>query len=203
MPTDQRKQRIHEVLSARQPDLTVVLDRVHKPHNLSAIMRTCDAVGVTQVHAVPISGDPLEIHRKASAGVGKWVDVVTHDSLDGAIRFLRAQGFSLWAAHPIDDAVAHTDVDYTQPSAIVMGSELAGLDSASLGLFDGSIAIPMHGMGQSLNVSVAAALILFEAERQRREQGLYDAPRLSPHQFASLTTKWHENPNPWAPGGDS
>jgi tRNA (guanosine-2'-O-)-methyltransferase len=177
------------VLDRRQPDLTVVMDRVHKPHNLSAIVRSCDAVGVLEAHAVP-AGEPLEIPAASSAGSSKWVRVTRHRDILAAIRALRAAGHRLYAAHPTAGARDFRAPDYTQPTAFVLGSELHGLGDEALALADEAIVIPMYGMVRSLNVSVATALLLFEAQRQRQAAGMYATSRLDPAAEPALLFEW-------------
>jgi len=170
--TDRRRQKVDSVLAQRQPDLTVLAERLHKPRNFSAIVRTCDAVGINEVHAVP-GGDGLSIHWKTSQGAEKWVRVKRHASLAAACTHLRGRGFRLVAAHLDEAAMDYRDVDYTVPTALLVGTELFGVSSAGLAQSDLRVTIPMKGMTQSLNVSVACAIVLYEAMRQRDAAGLY------------------------------
>lgn len=189
MSTPRRFQRVREVLDRRQPDLTVLLEDVQVPRNLAAILRSCDAVGVFGAHAV-WPGGRLKISRPASGGNRKWLPVHKHKTLDAALAHLRERGFRVLAAHPSPAAVPFREVDYTLPTALLLGNEDNGLTPAALEKADGLVAIPMEGMGTSLNVSVAAALFLFEAQRQRRAAGLYDAPRLDPETYARTLFEW-------------
>ncbi|MCS7226490.1 MAG: tRNA (guanosine(18)-2'-O)-methyltransferase TrmH [Gloeomargarita sp. SKYB31] len=187
--TERRWQRMLEVLSRRQPDLTVLAEAVHKPHNLSAILRSCDAVGIGRVHAVnPTGGVPT--YNETSASAEKWVELVVHPTLEKAFAYLRAQPMRLLAAHLSATAVDYREVDYTQPTCIIVGNEKSGVSAEAAALADQHIVIPMLGMVQSLNVSVATAVILFEAQRQRLQAGLYDQPRLTPEQMARQAFTW-------------
>jgi tRNA (guanosine-2'-O-)-methyltransferase len=177
------------VLDRRQPDLTVLMDRVHKPHNLSAILRNCDAVGVLEAHAVPPEG-PLEIPAVSSAGTSRWVTVHRHRSAAAAVANLRSEGFAVIAAHPVAHARDYRDLDLTRPVAFLVGSELRGLSDEGLRLADEFAVIPMVGMVRSLNVSVATSLLLFEALRQRQAAGMYDRPRLEPARYEKLLFEW-------------
>lgn len=177
------------MLSARQPDLTVLMERVNKPHNFSAILRNCDAVGVLEAHAVLPENEP-EIHLGVSAGAARWVPVRTHADTEAAVAHLREAGFRVLAAHLSDEAVDYRDVDYTRPTALMMGAELYGVTPAGLEAADAHVVIPMRGFVQSLNVSVATALLLFEAQRQRAAAGMYDAPRLPPDAFRRRLFEW-------------
>ena len=187
--TARRMERMRRALERRQPDLAVLMDQVHKPHNLGAVLRTCDGVGVATVHAVTRRGEPSP-RRAASSGVGQWVDVRTHPDIPAAMAELREQGFSVYAAHLSDEAVDFRSVDYTRPSAILLGAEKHGVGLEAAALADRHITIPMHGLGASLNVSVAAAVILYEAERQRAAAGLYDRPRLADETIRRKLFEW-------------
>ncbi|HFD7740532.1 MULTISPECIES: tRNA (guanosine(18)-2'-O)-methyltransferase TrmH [Serratia] len=168
----ERYARICEMLATRQPDLTVCLEQVHKPHNVSAIIRTADAVGVHQVHAVwPTTR--MRTLVSSAAGSNSWVSVKTHRSIGNAVGHLKAQGMQILATNLSARAVDFREVDYTRPTCVLLGQEKTGITEEALALADQDIVIPMIGMVQSLNVSVASALILYEAQRQRQNAGLY------------------------------
>lgn len=174
--TPERFQRLRQILDRRQPDLTVLMDRLEKPHNFSAVLRTCDAVGILRAHLV--SDDAFRPRRTAAGGVGRYVRVSRHPTATAALRRLEDDGFTIVAAHPSPGAADFRDVDYTRPTALLLGTEQDGLSHEALDGADQRVAIPMLGAVTSLNVSVAAAVILFEAQRQRTAAGLYDRPRL-------------------------
>lgn len=173
--TQARVARIREVASRRQHDLTVFMERVHKPHNVAAIIRTCDAVGIATTHAVP-GDEGISRSNHIAQGAQRWVHLNRHDNTTAGLSALKAKGFALYAAHFDETAVDFRDIDFTQPSAIVLGTEKFGVSDEALELCDQSIIIPMLGMTQSLNVSVATAVILYEAQRQRAQSGKYDNP---------------------------
>ncbi|MGF1706199.1 tRNA (guanosine(18)-2'-O)-methyltransferase TrmH [Enterovibrio baiacu] len=175
--TPERFARIHEVLATRQPDLTVCMEEVHKPNNISAIIRTADAVGVHQVHAVWPRNSKMRTLGGTSAGARNWVDVVTHDNTPDAFAQLKAQGMQILVTNLSERAVDFREIDYTKPTAIVLGQEKTGISQQALEMADQDIIIPMVGMVQSLNVSVASALILYEAQRQRQNAGMYRRTR--------------------------
>ena len=185
----ERFQRINRVLDRRQPDLTVLMEKVHKTHNLSAILRNCDAVGVLEAHAVP-PDDGLDVHHGTSAGTQKWIRIHRHTDIESAAAHLRERGFQLIAAHPSPDAVDYRKIDFTGPTALMMGTELYGASRQALALADRHVALPMVGMARSLNVSVATALLLYEAHRQRDEAGLYDSSRLDPDLRRETLFEW-------------
>jgi tRNA (guanosine-2'-O-)-methyltransferase len=187
--TLERGNRIKDVLSRRQPDLTVLLERVHKPHNLSAILRSCDAVGVLEAHAVSLEGR-VPTFSETSASAEKWVPLITHADTPAAFAYLRSRGFQIVATHLSERAQDYRMVDYTRPTCVLLGAERWGVSDEAAQSADANIIIPMRGMVQSLNVSVAAAVILFEAARQRAEAGFYDAPRLEPAINQRLEYEW-------------
>ena len=187
--TPDRVQKLRETLARRQPDLTVLMAGVHKPHNLAAVLRTCDAVGVLNAHAVTEPG-VLSHNPNAGAGSRRWVKVRRHDAIADGVAALRAQGFRLVAAHPDPGAKDFREVDYTRPTALVLGAELEGLDEITIAACDETIVIPMLGMVQSLNVSVSAALVLYEAQRQRMAAGLYDQCRVDEHTLNTRLFEW-------------
>lgn len=192
MSTPERYHRLRAVLDRRQGDLTVLMEDVRVPRNLAAILRSCDAVGVFAAHAV-WPGGLLKISNPASGGNRKWLPVHQHPTLADALEHLKEQGLRVLAAHPTAPAVPaipFREVDFTLPTCLLVGNEDAGLSPAALAAADGVVAIPMEGMGTSLNVAVAAALLLFEAQRQRRAAGLYDAPRLDPATYARTLFEW-------------
>lgn len=187
--TPERCARLDAVLAMRQPDLTVFAENLHKPKNFSAIVRNCDAVGINEMHVLPGEGN-LRKHWKTSQGAEKWMRIKTHDTNVEACTYLKANGFQLVAAHLSDSATDYQNVDYTQPTAIVLGTELFGVSETTLSFVDQQINIPMMGVSQSLNVSVACAIVLYEAQRQRQKAGMYDSCRLADEFLARQRFEW-------------
>ena len=187
--TPQRFARLCATLARRQPDLTVLMDNVGKAHNFSALMRSCDAVGVHEVHGVWPSARSRP-SGLTSSGAEKWLTITIHAGIAQAISELRKQSLQVVAAHIGPNAVDYREVDYTRPTAIVLGAELDGVSDAALAQADAHIAIPMQGMVDSLNISVAAAVILFEAQRQRRDAGLYRECRLPQAVYTRTLFEW-------------
>ncbi len=184
-----RYERLKQVLNKRQPDLTVLAENVHKPHNFSAIIRTCDAVGVFAVHAVN-RHEELPTYSQVAQGSEKWIQLHIHPDITTAIQHLQQQSYSVYAAHFSDRAIDYREVDYTKPTAILLGTEKWGVTETAANLVNGHIIIPMLGMVQSLNVSVANAVILFEAQRQRLATGLYNQVRLDPETYNRVIFEW-------------
>lgn len=171
--------RVKRVLDRRQTDLTVCLEEVHKHHNLSAIVRTADAVGCHHVHSV-WPKEQRRLTNNTSGGSKNWIDSQMHENIDDAVTAIRSQtpGVQILATNLCESAVDFREIDYTKPTAIIVGQEKTGISKRALEHADRHIVIPMQGMVQSLNVSVAAALILYEAQRQRDAADLYSRTML-------------------------
>lgn len=187
--TPDRRQRVDEVLARRQPDLCLVAENLHKPRNFSAVVRSCDAVGIMDVHAVYEGSQPPQ-HWHTCQGAIKWVEVHSHPSVREACEGLRSEGFQLVAAHLSKTAVDYREPDYTLPTALLVGTELFGVSDEALACADEEICIPMMGMSQSLNVSVACAIVLYEARAQRQAAGMYEVSRMDPARRERLRFEW-------------
>jgi len=160
--------------------LTVVFENVHDPHNVSAVLRSCDAVGVLEAHGIYDGQETFpELGAKSSASARKWVDVHLHTSVEACFRLLREQGFRIYTTHMSSDAASLFDLDLTHPIALVFGNEHDGVSEEARGLADGNFLIPQVGLIQSLNISVACAVSLYEAYRQRANAGMYDTPQMT------------------------
>tara|TARA_Y100001968_G_scaffold297232_1_gene306011 strand:+ start:383 stop:1072 length:690 start_codon:yes stop_codon:yes gene_type:complete len=166
-----RFSKLESILKKRMDDLTVLIENVEKPHNLSAILRTCDAVGVLEAHAINRVGKTNTFNSTAQ-GSQKWVAVKDYSDIESAIKDLKERGFKLYGTNLDKSSIDYRECDFTEATAFVFGTEKWGLSKSSKGLMDKSIYIPMNGMVQSLNVSVAAAILLFEALRQRKDKGI-------------------------------
>ncbi len=187
--TPERYRKLVAVLNRRQPDLTVITDHVHKGQNLSAIIRTCDAVGIQRIHAVYETGR-FGVHTGTAMGSHKWVETAIYSSVVEPVATLQQQGFQVVAANLGDNAVDYRAVDYTKPTALLLGAEKEGVSDAAKAMADHQVIIPMMGMVASFNVSVACAVILAEAQRQRELAGLYSHRRLPDDAFNQYLFEW-------------
>ncbi len=176
--TPERLERINKMLDQRQPDLTVCMEGVHKRHNLAAVVRTADAIGISDVHAIWKS-EEMEVRGGSAAGSQNWIDVHNYNKTADAICELKKQGMQVLVTNLSENAVDFHEIDYTKPTAIILGQEKFGASDIALEMADQDIVIPMVGMVQSLNVSVACSVVLYEAQRQRQLAGMYDTPRIS------------------------
>lgn len=195
--TERRKEKFERVLAARRPDLTVVMEDIHDPHNVSAVLRSADAVGVMRVHLVYTSEEFPRLGKKSSASATKWVQKTKHASIRECYDALRADGFTICATHLGRKAVSIYDLDLTKRTALVFGNEHRGVSKEAAELADVNFRIPMAGMIESLNVSVACAVTLYEAFRQRL--GGSGRPKLNAKERAalkSLADEWLAPPRP-------
>jgi tRNA (guanosine-2'-O-)-methyltransferase len=191
--TDRRRQRLETVLRRRQNTLSIVLENVWDPHNVSAILRSADAVGIHTVHLLYTVEDPPNLLRhgkQSSASAKKWLETVLHTDVEACFTALRAQGFRVYASHLTRESVGLHSIDFTQPTAIVLGNENRGVSDEACERADGVYFIPMMGMVESLNVSVAAAVSLYVALRQRNAAGMYETPQLGETVLQETLRSW-------------
>lgn len=191
--TPERADRLRRVIEWTQPGLALVAENIHDPHNIAAIMRSCDAVGARQLHLL-YNDEPFpnfsRTGKKSSSGARKWLERHKHRTVEGCFSALREGGFRILTSTLSDDAVSLYDLDLTEPVAIVLGNENRGASEEACRNADVRYMIPMMGMVQSLNVSVAAAVTLYEAMRQRRAAGMYDTPQLEESRRGELLQEW-------------
>jgi len=167
-----RKERIDRVVASRTRTLTLVMEAFCDPQNVNAVLRTCDAFGIQEVHVVEGREKPYDRNKKISQNADKWLDVVRWRSTRECLEHLKARGFTICATHLDGGARALGELSFAGPVALVFGSEHRGVSADALALADVRFAIPMHGFVQSLNVSVAAAVALARAvERREVERG--------------------------------
>lgn len=188
--TEHRIRRIREVLKKRQDDLTLVINNIHDAHNVSAILRSCDAFGIPRVHLLYTSNVFPDLGKKSSASAKKWVERLNYQSLPDLLSFLLSQGLNPVRTGFSSAAVPVHEWDFTKPTAVILGNEHSGVEEGLQRAVEHELYIPMQGMVQSLNVSVAAAIILYEAHRQRSQAGYYDRPSLSSRQLEAYFEKW-------------
>ncbi len=190
MKSERRIARLTEAIRHTQPDLTLVLENIHDPHNVSAILRSCDAVGVRKISLLYTTESFPKVGKKSSASAYKWVERLQFRSTEECFGKLRDDGFLIAASVVDDKSTSLYDLDLGRKTALVFGNEHRGVsDEASAGA-DIHFQIPMHGMVQSLNVSVACAITLFEALRQRLEAGEGKQSGLSEADRRKLFDEW-------------
>lgn len=195
--TNERRNKIEKVLSKRQNDLTVVLENVFDPHNISAVMRSCDAVGIQEIFVL---NTKIPRHEKwgvrSSSSAAKWLTVHQHTNANECFHILRQRYDRILTTHLSSDAVSLYETDLTQRVALVFGNEHAGVSDEILAMSDGNFIIPQVGMIQSLNISVACAVSVYEAFRQKIVKGHYNSQKLQGAEYETLSKQWgleHEN----------
>ncbi|MEK9137596.1 MAG: RNA methyltransferase [Bacteroidota bacterium] len=191
MPRSQhRLEKIKRVLAVRQPDLTVVMENIHDPHNVSAVLRSCDAVGILRVELLYTLEKFPRVGKKSSSSANKWLDRRKHKSVDECYNVLRDEGFAIYATHLGESSVSLYDLELTRKVALVFGNEHRGVSDEAAAKADRNFQIPMIGMIQSLNVSVACAVSLYEVLRQRLAHGDLMAPKLTENELTELYNDW-------------
>ncbi|MCK9407699.1 MAG: RNA methyltransferase [Bacteroidetes bacterium] len=190
MKLERRKNKIFKVLEQRQPDLTVVMENIHDPHNVSAMLRSSDAVGIPEVNLIYTSAKYPKIGSKSSSSANKWISRRKFPSVAECYAQLRSEGFQILATRLDENAKQLYQFDLSKPTAFVFGNEHAGVTDEAADLADATVYIPMMGMIQSLNVSVACAVTIYEALRQRLEQGYYNNPRFEQNVLEKLKEEW-------------
>lgn len=190
MRSERRLARLEAVLRKRQPDLTVVVENIYDPHNVSAILRSCDAAGVMEVQLVYTDEEFPKLGKKSSASAKKWVEHRNFESIKDCYKKLHKEGFAVYATHLGKGTTTLYDLNLTRKVALVFGNEHRGVSDEAAELADGNFMIPMFGMIQSLNVSVACAVTLFEAVRQRVLAGNYGHAAFDEPGIRKLLRQW-------------
>ncbi|MBC7937602.1 MAG: RNA methyltransferase [Rhizobacter sp.] len=189
--TTERNERLTAVLNKRQPDLTVVLENVFDPHNISAVMRTCDAVGIQDIY---ILNHKIPPHRKwgakSSSSAAKWLTIHQFTDAAACLAELRKQYKKIYTTHLSTDAFSLHEIDLTESVALVFGNEHSGVSEEIIAMADGNFIIPQVGIIKSLNISVACAVTLYEAFRQKLNAGHYASAKLEGEKLISLREEW-------------
>ena len=189
--TPERREKLQSVLSKRQNDITIVLENVFDPHNISAVMRTCDAVGVQELYVL---NTKIPRHKKwgakSSSSAAKWLTVYQFENAEECFSELRKKYSKILTTHLSSDALNLYEIDLTQPVALVFGNEHSGVSEEIRNLADGNFIIPQAGIIRSLNISVACAVTLYEAFRQKTLAGHYDKAKLNGEVLKDLMDKW-------------
>ncbi len=190
MKSDRRRNKIFQVLAQRQPDLTIVMENIHDPHNVSAMFRSADAVGIHEVQLLYTTQKFPKIGSKSSSSANKWISKRKFPSVGECYDRLRSEGFQILATRLDENSKKLYEFDLTKPTAFVFGNEHAGVSNDAADLADSTVYIPMMGMIQSLNVSVACAVTIYEALRQRMEAGMYKKERFTKNILEELQKEW-------------
>lgn len=190
MRSERRLAKLESVIHRRQPDLTVIMENIHDPHNVSAVLRSCDAAGVMEVQLVYTDEKFPKLGKKSSASAKKWVEQRKFESVGECYKQLQKEGFTIYATQLGKGSKSLYDLDLTGKVALAFGNEHRGVSEEAARLADANFMIPMAGMIQSLNVSVACAVTLFEAVRQRIAAHRYDASSFDEKQVKRMLKRW-------------
>jgi tRNA (guanosine-2'-O-)-methyltransferase len=189
--TPERNERLTSVLNKRQPDLTVVLENVFDPHNISAVMRTADAVGMQDIFILNTKIPP---HRKwgakSSSSAAKWLTVHQYTDANECFAELRKRYKKIYTTHLSSNAVGLYELNLTASVALIFGNEHSGVSAEIIAMADGNFIIPQVGIIKSLNISVACAVTLYEAYRQKNNAGHYEALKLKGEKLEGLRNEW-------------
>lgn len=189
--TPERQEKLISVLDKRQDDITIVLENVFDPHNISAVMRTCDAVGIQEIY---ILNTKIPRHKKwgfkSSSSARKWLTVHQYENADECFSSLRKRYSSILTTHLADDAVSLYQLDFAKSIALIFGNEHNGVSDEIRALADGNFIIPQVGIIQSLNISVACAVTLYEAFRQKSIAGHYAQRSMEEVKYNELLKEW-------------
>ncbi len=189
--TPERNERLTSVLNKRQMNLTVVLENVSDPHNISAVMRTCDAVGIQEIY---ILNSIIPLHKKwgakSSSSASKWLTIHQFTDVQTCFEALRKKYDKIYTTHLSSDAVDLYDMNLTEKVALVFGNEHSGVTEELIGMADGNFIIPQVGIIKSLNISVACAVSVYEAFRQKTIAGHYNQPQIVGAELDALRTSW-------------
>jgi len=189
--TPERRSKLELILSKRQNDISIVLENVFDPHNISAVMRTCDAVGVQEVYVL---NTKIPRHKKwgakSSSSAAKWLTIHQFENAEECFIELRKKYSKILTTHLSSDALNLYDINFTQTLALVFGNEHSGVSEEIRKLADGNFIIPQIGIIRSLNISVACAVTLYEAYRQKSLAGHYEKPKLDGEVLKELMDKW-------------
>ena len=195
--TPERYNRLTKVLNHRQPDLTVVLENVFEPHNVSAVMRTCDAVGIQDVYILNNRIPPMKKWGyRSSSTASEWLSVHQFTDAESCFKELKSKYGKIYTTHLSEESVEIYDIDLTASIALVFGNETFGVSETTRQYSDGNFIIPQVGIIKSLNISVACAITLYEAFRQKKEKGHYLQSRIEQSELEALKKQWNLiNPN--------
>ena len=182
--SERRKERLKKTVSNRLDKFTIVAEGTHLRHNLSAIIRTAESFGVSNVHLITSEEQKMS---GAAKGAERWINLIIHKNTEQCFNSLRSCGFKIFVADFQNDSYTPDTVPIQDPVAIVMGTELVGVSEEARALSDGSIIIPMYGLTQSLNVSVASACLMQRISTRMRDAGF---GKMSLDEQSELLNQW-------------
>jgi len=192
--TQERTEKLLKVLNQRQTNLTVVLEDVQDPRNITAVMRSCESVGIQDIYIITTKTPRFEkFGYKSGSSAGKWLTIHQYTSIEECFTVLRSKYNKIFTTHLSSDAVDLYSINFTESIALVFGNEHSGVSEEARSLADGNFIIPQMGVIQSLNISVACAVSIYEAFRQKRLAGHYQQSTMPVEQMNLLKEQWGFN----------
>ncbi len=189
--TPERRSKIEQLLNHKQNDLTVVLENVMDPHNISAVMRTCDAVGIMEIYVIKTKmPTKRRWNDSTSASASRWMYVHYFEDVASCFAAVKEKYNNIWCTHLGKESVSLYSLDLTEPTALVFGNESEGVSEEALSFCNGNFLIPQAGIIQSLNISVACAVCLYEAFRQKKLAGHFNQNKITEIERALLLKHW-------------
>lgn len=200
--TENRVNKFKQTIANRQTDVTVVLENVHDPHNIGAVMRSCDAIGINEIYVLnttEMTKKQVLRFGKSASGAIRWVDLLYFENVEECLSQVKQKYKRILGTHLGEESKDLYDLNLTEPIAFLFGNEHDGISEEALAFCDGNFMIPQFGMVQSLNISVACAVSLFETLRQRKKSSLYNKGFDESNQFHSgKYEEWYQNQlNKW------
>jgi tRNA (guanosine-2'-O-)-methyltransferase len=193
---DRRKELIRKAVAYRQNDVAVLLDNIVDSHNIGAVLRTCDSVGIQNVHVLNFENEAgkrlFTVGKRSSSGARKWVDVQLHMDNTSALHHLKSKYKRLLVTKVDPKAVSLFELDLKEPCIIAFGNEDKGVSQEVIDAADELVYIPQVGLTKSLNISVACAIALYELYRQRKVAGMYHEDPLRDDWHINLLQDFHE-----------
>ncbi len=189
--TPERSERLLNVINKRQPDLTVVLENVTDPHNIAAVMRTCDAVGIQDIYILNTTvPNQQKWASKSSSSASKWLTIHQFNDVDSCFTELRKHFKKIYTTHLGAGAAELYELDLAEPVALIFGNEHSGISEELIRRSDGNFIIPQVGIIKSLNISVACAVSLYEAFRQKAIAGHFKKAKLDNEVLTKIKAQW-------------
>ena len=173
--SDNKKELFDKIIAQRTKHVTVVLENIFQPQNASAVLRSCDVFGIQDLHVIE-NDNSYNINPRVVMGASKWVNLHQHNEEENntlnCINKLKSQGYKIYATTPHTDDCLIEDIDLNQKCALMFGTELEGLSQVAMDNADGFVKIPMYGFTESLNISVCAAISLYEISRKLKSSDI-------------------------------
>ncbi|MCB0391225.1 MAG: RNA methyltransferase [Bdellovibrionales bacterium] len=186
--SESRWQRIQEVVAQRTLNIVPILEHIYDRGNISAVMRSAEAFGFVNFHVIDRPDGQFKPANRVSQGTDKWIRLKKHKNTTQCLTELKDKGFKIYATH-LDATISIEEIDFSQPSAVILGNEKEGVSQEALAMCDHKFMIPMYGFAQSFNISVAGALCFYHIHNYRKQK-LGSSGDLSEKDLAQFTLEY-------------